>query len=856
MSLWKRSSLVLAAVATASLTYAHDDDPKVLDFQKPIDAPIYRTGAPSVYGPGEDGPGTNLNATSGGGFASSGVQLMSWIPTTGFGGAQNGNSCWGYTSPSGREYALMGLQGKTGFVEITNPGNPVIIAQVVGPFSTWRNIKVYEDHAYIVSEGGDGIQVVDMSDIDNGNVTLVNTVLSGGTEATHTSWINTDTGRLYRSGGGSNGLRIYDLSDTANPVHSGSWSDRYSHAVTTFLYTTGPYAGKEIAFSCGGFNGGQTSTGLTILDVTDASNVQVIKQKYYSGSDYAHQAYPSDDMQYLYLSDELDENGAINTTTKVFDISNLSNPIELPDLTNDSKAISHNFFVKGDLLFEANYRSGLRIFDKTNQAAPTEIAFFDTWPDDDNAAFNGLWNTYPFFPSGTVIGSDVERGLFVWWIGAPLVDFTFPNGAPEVVNPAGETFEVEVASAQPGDLMPGTAMMHYDVGAGWVTTPLSNLGGDLFEATLPATACATAISYYFTAESSNGITWTEPEGGPNSLYLATSAQSYVVVNDVDIESNPNWSTSVPSDKATGGIWERGNPIGTIAQPEDDHTQTPGKKCYYTGNANPTFVPAVNDVDDGKTTLTTTEYDLTGMADPYISYWRWFSNSKGNNPGEDVFTVGITNGITAWIDVEEVGPVGPEVHGGWIKHSFRVADFVAPTANVRVRFVARDDNNQSLVEAAIDDFRVVDIDCGASAISTYCTAGTTASGCTAAMSTVGVPSATSASGFVVGVTGVEGEKDGLIFFGVNGRQANAWGSGTSFQCVVPPVRRTGLQAGNGTSGACDGVFNLDFNSWMTANPGKAPAAGAVAQMQTWFRDPQNTSNQSTSLSDALEFTIAP
>ena len=105
--------------------------------------------------------------------------------------------------------------------------------------------------------------------------------------STHTSWINTDTGRLYRSGGGANGLRIYDLSDKANPVHVGSWGDRYSHAVTTFLYTSGPYAGKEIAFSCGGFNGGGTSTGLSILDVTDPANVQVIRHKSYSGADYA-----------------------------------------------------------------------------------------------------------------------------------------------------------------------------------------------------------------------------------------------------------------------------------------------------------------------------------------------------------------------------------------------------------------------------------------------------------------------------------------------------------------------------------------------------------------------------------------
>jgi hypothetical protein len=140
------------------------------------------------------------------------------------------------------------------------------------------------------------------------------------------------------------------------------------------------------------------------------------------------------------------------------------------------------------------------------------------------------------------------------------------------------------------------------------------------------------------------------------------------------------------------------------------------------------------------------------------------------------------------------------------------------------------------------------------VTTYCTAGTTANGCAAAISGTGLPSATAASGFVLDVTGVEGAKDGLIFFGDNGRQANSWGSGTSFQCVVPPVKRTGLQTGSGTPGACDGAFSLDFNAYLTANPAKNPGLAAIVRAQCWFRDPFNTSNQTTSLSNAVEFAL--
>ena len=137
---------------------------------------------------------------------------------------------------------------------------------------------------------------------------------------------------------------------------------------------------------------------------------------------------------------------------------------------------------------------------------------------------------------------------------------------------------------------------------------------------------------------------------------------------------------------------------------------------------------------------------------------------------------------------------------------------------------------------------------------YCTAGTSASGCQALLGSTGVPSATALSGFVVTASTMEGQKDGLFFFAENGQQANPWGNGTSYQCVTPPVKRTGLQNGTGTIAACDGSLALDMNAYLRANPIKDPGLGAVVQIQLWYRDPASTSNQSTSLSDALEFVI--
>ena len=142
---------------------------------------------------------------------------------------------------------------------------------------------------------------------------------------------------------------------------------------------------------------------------------------------------------------------------------------------------------------------------------------------------------------------------------------------------------------------------------------------------------------------------------------------------------------------------------------------------------------------------------------------------------------------------------------------------------------------------------------------YCTAGVSASGCQALLSVSGVPSASLPSGFTLQAAGAEGNKNGIFFFGLNGRQANAWGNGSSFQCVVPPVRRAGQLAGTGTNGACDGAFAQDLNAlWcpVCPKPQKNPGAGTVTQAQLWYRDPLNTSNQTTSLSDAVQFAICP
>ncbi|MBT6165151.1 MAG: choice-of-anchor B family protein [Phycisphaerae bacterium] len=396
------TTVVIAGVVPAVLI-AHQDDPKIKDLQPAVKADAFRLA---------EHPAGLRNI---GGFDSENVVLHSWLPLNELDGADSGNDSWGYVSPSGREYALMGTSSGTVVVEITNPGNAQVIASLNGPNSLWRDIKTYGTYMYCVSEGGGGIQVFNLADIDNGNVQTLN---SAGSGSSHNVVIDTESGFLYRTGGVADGMYIYSLANPAAPVQVGQWTDRYIHDAQVVTYTNGPFSGRQIAFCCAGFSGGWSDTGLTIVDVTNKSNPFVVSQTYYNNAEYCHQGWLSEDRQHFYINDELDEqtNGG-STTTRIIDVADIENPSYVGTFTSGSTAIDHNLYTHNGMIFEANYRSGLRVFDATDPLNPTQYAYFDTYPTNDNASFNGLWNVYPYFPSGTVIGSDLERGLFVWKLG-------------------------------------------------------------------------------------------------------------------------------------------------------------------------------------------------------------------------------------------------------------------------------------------------------------------------------------------------------------------------------------------------------------------------------------------------------
>lgn len=402
---------------SAMLAFSHPDGG--LHSLDPIEEHMNHDAEPPYDGPG-------WSAGQGGSpllvFPASGVELLSWIPVTTFNAAFTSASVVeGYVSPSGREYALVGLSGGTGVVEVTDPRNPVVLTVISGPQSLWRDIRVYQTYAYAVSEGGQGIQMIDLSQVDSGIVNYLGNTTAPNVHqgATHTLEVNQDSGFLYRCGGGSVlGVKVYSLANPAAPAYvSTVFTSRYVHECQVVNWTDGPYAGHEIAFFYNETTSGGGSPALGIVDVTDKLNPVTLWNYQYPSGRFSHQGWLSADRRYVYLDDELDETGlGIPCSTHVIDINNLTAaPVELGTFGNGEPNIDHNQYVKGHRIFQSNYRAGLRIFDaEGDPTAPVEMAYFDTYPDNNNANYNSLWDNYPYLPSRIVLGSDIEKGLFVW----------------------------------------------------------------------------------------------------------------------------------------------------------------------------------------------------------------------------------------------------------------------------------------------------------------------------------------------------------------------------------------------------------------------------------------------------------
>ncbi len=388
------------------------------------------------------------------GFDASGVLLLGRVPLDEFPSeSRTANDVWGYVSPSGREYAIIGLERGTGFVEVTNPSQPVVVADIPDASSIWSDIAVFRDFAYNVNESGGGIQIIDMTNIDSSVVALRGSAV-GGVAFAHNVFANTESGFLYACDTNvSSGFVVFDLSDPADPQPVGVWSEpgAATHDIYVTNYEDCPYAGRdgpcEIAFS---FSGG---AGLKVVDVTDKADLVTIATATYPNLSFCHQGWPTESREYLLVDDEGDElRHGIPSTTYVLEISNLADPRFMTSFTDGVTSIDHNLMVRGDFVFQANYSSGLRVFDISDPLDAQAIGYFDTSAFG-GVNFEGAWGVYSQLPSGVVLVSDQREGLFVFDVmdlTGCQADSHCNDGAPCTADTCGENGECVHVLEPPG----------------------------------------------------------------------------------------------------------------------------------------------------------------------------------------------------------------------------------------------------------------------------------------------------------------------------------------------------------------------------------------------------------------------
>ncbi len=350
--------------------------------------------------------------------------LMSQLPLNTF-GATEGNDSWGWTdTTTGKEYALMGTNNSTAFVDVSDPITPIYLGKLptATVSSSWRDIKVYNNHAFIVSEAANhGMQVFDLTrlrNVANPPETFSEDARLTEFGSAHNIVINETSGYAYVVGTNRNtstslgGPIFINIQNPKSPIIEGFMSEGgYAHDAQVVTYN-GPdsdYTGKEILI-------GSNENEVVIADLTDKKNPKIISTISYANVRYAHQGWFTSNMRYFILGDEVDEiQVGNNTRTIIFDFQDLDNPVYHFDFFGQSGAIDHNGYVKDNIYYMANYRAGVRMLDISQIAnkSITEVGYFDTYPANDGTNFNGVWNVYPYFPSGNIIISDIELGLLV-----------------------------------------------------------------------------------------------------------------------------------------------------------------------------------------------------------------------------------------------------------------------------------------------------------------------------------------------------------------------------------------------------------------------------------------------------------
>jgi len=341
--------------------------------------------------------------------------------------------------------------------------------------------------------------------------------------------------------------------------------------------------------------------------------------------------------------------------------------------------------------------------------APDIAADFLTLDDDDADVRNGTPNCVEIYAG---FGAHNMHPP-----GISPVTFDYPLGLPESFEPQTPTVIRVETGAICATPTPGSGQLHFRFGTSgpFAVVAMDVVSTDVYDATLPAAPCPTEIQYFFSVDSSDNQTVTDPIDGPTNPYGGFAAASFETIVHYDFESTPGWT--VENVGVSDGSWDPQPQVPVLGcdrgAPAFDFDGS--GRCWLTEN-DPNNCNS--DVDQGQTRLVSEVFDLTPLTDPYVSYARWYSNTGFGFSETQPFDIEVSgDGGTSWSTLEIVGPTttspNPEVEGGWFVKTFRIADFVPITDGFRIRFTAQDEGLPvagDTVEAGIDAFRIFEFLC--------------------------------------------------------------------------------------------------------------------------------------------------
>lgn len=651
------------------------------------------------------------------------------------------NDIWGYVDEEGNEYAIVGTTKGTSIVNITDPENPVEVFWEPGMESVWRDMVTWGDYAYVTTEATNGLLIIDLSPLPNSNALPVNYYNGdNGVSYSRSHTVFADNGYcfLFGSNIGNGGVHILDIqTDPMNPVLVSSFDNWYCH--DGFVQNNLMY----LAHIYDGF--------FSIVDISDINNPVLLGTKA-TPSNFTHNIWPSLDGNYAYTTDEV--SGAF---VAAYDISDPANIMEVDRVQSSpgKNVVPHNTHFINNFIVTSYYSDGVTIHDVTYPYNMIEVGHYDTYPYQ-TSGFDGCWGAYPFLPSGVILATDREYGLYV--LGSNYQQAAYLEGTVTDISTGlpinGTAISIQnwdhentsnatgfYATGKPNG---GVATVRYEkVGYyteidnvilqnGVVTThdvqmipiPPYYLTITVTDEDTGLPLSGASVRFEHTEITHDGMTNAIGEEDMTlyyeNNYIVTAGKWGYVTKCVSMELDQfSGSISISLKKgyyddfsfdygwyATGtalsGLWVRDIPFGTqeVANPDRDTPSDCGKHAYVTGNTHD-YNFTIDEVAAGEVQLFSPIMDLTGYTDPHVNYFKWFYTRYGLTPTIDSLSIFIMNGSqTKQIDVMKVRPQ----MDNWEHASIRISDYVTVTSTMQLLVMTSDfDPDWNVVEAGFDHF---------------------------------------------------------------------------------------------------------------------------------------------------------